>query len=103
MRYATPEPPIVPAILPTGGSVTVQVLHQEANAVLALASNAAVESALPGVWQFSLSSITSPPVDFAQLVIVFTHSSGEKDYAKVAVKGVLDEIVNIVRLVQVNL
>lgn len=93
MRYASYESPIAAAVLPTAGSVIVRVLRQDTNVLLALASNVAVESALAGLWQFPLDQITTPIVDFAQVVVEFTHTpSGAKDYAKLVVRGVIDEI-----------
>jgi hypothetical protein len=103
MRYASTEPPIVPAILPTGGSVTVQVFHQDANALLTLSTSAAVETAVPGLWQFSLSNVTNPPAGYAQLVVIFSHSSGAKDFAKIVVRGVLDDTKKIIQLIMTGI
>lgn len=98
MRYAQYENPIAAAVLPAAGSVTVQVLRQDTNTVLALSSNVAVESAIPGIYQFPLSNITTPITGFAQLVVVFSHNSGGQDYAKLVVRGVVDEITKIRKL-----
>lgn len=103
MRYEKNESPVVAALLPSGGSVTVQVLHQETNALLTLGNDQAVATPLDGVWQFALSNITSPITTKAQLVIAFTHSSGAKDYCKVVVRGVYDTIKRTHSLVSATL
>lgn len=100
MRYAKNETAIAPAVLPPGGTVTVRALHQDSNTLLALSTDQAVETVLPGVWQFPLSNITTQISGFAQLVFEFTHSpSGQKDYVKMAVRGVYDEITKTRKLV----
>lgn len=99
MRYSGSETPIVPAVLPAGGAVTVQVIHQETNTLLALTTPAAQATPVPGVYQFSLANISTPILGLAQLVIVFTHESGQQDYVKVAVRGVMDDIRKTRRLV----
>lgn len=99
MRYSGKETPIVPAVLPAGGTVTVQVVHQEANALLALTSNLAVATPIAGLYQFSLANITDPPLGLVQMLVVFTHSGGDRDYVKVTARGVIDEISKTRRMV----
>lgn len=103
MRYTGIENPIVAAVLPAGGTCTVEVLRQDTNALLLLTSVFAAESAVPGLWQFNLANIVTDIDGFAQLIIVFTHSGGEKDYAKVVVRGYVDEISKIRKLVSATL
>ncbi len=99
MRYAASETPIVAAVLPAGGAVTVQILHQEANTLLSLTTHAAQVTPLPGLYQFSLGNIVDGITGLAQLVVVFTHETGKQDFVKVVVRGVYDEISKTRRLV----
>jgi len=101
MRYSGVEPPIAVAVLPHGGAVTVQVLHLEANALLALDTDVAVESPVNGLWTYPLSNVNQAaiPDGFAQLVIAFTHSGGQQDFAKMIVHGYPDTVLKIRKLV----
>lgn len=100
MRYTQYENPIAAAILPAAGAVTVQVLQQDTNQLLALSTANAVESVIPGIYQFNLSNITTPITDFTQIIVVFSHAlSGQHDYAKLIVRGYVDEISKIRKLV----
>lgn len=99
MRYAQYENPIAAAVLPAGGTVSVQVLHQDSNTFLTLSSANAVPTAIAGVWQFPLSNITTTINGFAQLVVVFSHTpSGNRDFVKIVVRGVIDEITKTRKL-----
>lgn len=101
MRYSGVEPPIAVAVLPTGGTVTVQVLHLETNALLTLDNANATESPVAGLWTYPLSNVNEAaiPDGFAQLVIAFTHSGGTKDYAKMIVHGYPDDVRKIRKMV----
>lgn len=101
MRYSGVEPPIAVAVLPHGGSVTVQVLHLEANVLLTLDVADAVESPINGLWTYPLSNVNpaAVPDGFAQLVIAFTHSGGSQDFAKMIVHGYPDEVTRIRKMV----
>lgn len=99
MRYAQYENPIAVGVLPSTGSVTVEVLHLETGSVLPVATNQASLAAVAGVWTWPLSNINTVLEGYAQLVVKFTHSSGQYDYSKFVVRGVLDEISATRRLV----
>ena len=99
MRYAQFENPIAAGVLPPGGVVTVRVLSQESNTLLALSSNVAVESVISGVYQFALSNISTSILGFAQLVVEFKSSAGATDYCKIVVRGYVDEVTRTRKLV----
>lgn len=100
MRYDQFENPIAAGVLPSGGAVTVRVLSQDSNTFLTLSSNIATESVMPGVYQFALSNISTPILGFSQLVVEFRHSDGSsKDYCKIVVRGYVDEVKKIRKLV----
>lgn len=95
MRYTEFESPVAVGILPTGlGPVEVRILNLETGALLGLSSNIANEStSMPGVWVFPLSAITDPIMGFTQVVVEFILTgTGEKDYAKLILRGYVDEV-----------
>jgi hypothetical protein len=107
MRYAGWETPIAVAVLPAAGVVRVQVLEQLSNSLLALATDLATLTPIApnpkdgmGLWQWPLTNIADAIVGFAQLVIVFHHEeSGARDFCKMVVRGVIDDITKTRRLV----
>jgi hypothetical protein len=110
MRYARDEVPVAPAILPATGTARVWVLDQITNTLLNLTTDQAVMTVLPAdqegntLWQWPLTNIVDiDQITYAQLVIAFEHDSGVRDYVKMQVRGILDEISRIRRLVSATL
>lgn len=104
MRYAKHEAPIAAAVLPAGGTVTVQVLAQETGTLLPLSSALATQTPMllgggRAVWQWSLANISVPIDGMLQLVIGFVHSSGDDDVSKLVVRGYVDEVTRTRKLV----
>lgn len=106
MRYSAAETPFAVGILPAAGTVKVYAVNQNTRALLTLVSDDAELLPVPpdatglGVWQWSLANISTPITGFAQIVVVLVHQeTGNRDYCKIAVRGVLDVITKTYQLV----
>lgn len=94
MRYTEYENPIAAGVIPNGNPVSVRVLNLETGALFPLTSGAATPSpAMPGVYTFSLANIDAPIEGYTQVVIEFNDDvTGDKDYAKLVLRGYVDDV-----------
>lgn len=101
MRYEQREIAVACGVLPTGSAVTVRVLDLNNDVILATSISTAVESPLmPGLYRFVLSNITTPITGFLQVVVEFkVIATGERDYAKILLRGYVDDVTKTRRLV----
>jgi hypothetical protein len=110
MRYAKGEIPVAVGSLPATGTVTVQVCELVSNTMLNVTTDLAVQTPVtPDLngrvyWAWPLTNIADPITGFAQLLIVFTNSdTGERDEAKILVRGIYDKVSRIQSLVAAQL
>lgn len=107
MRYTRAETPIAVGILPASGTARVTVYDQVTDALLNLTNDMAAMSPIPPdangnltAWNWSLANIADPITGLAQLLIAFDHQeTGLRDYCKICVRGVMDEITQTRQLV----
>ncbi len=101
MRYAQHEVAVACGILPTGSAVSVRVLDINNDILLPTSIAVAQESpVMPGLYRFALTNITTPIVGFLQVVVEFrVIATGERDYAKLLLRGWVDDVTRTRRLV----
>lgn len=101
MRYAQHEVAVACGVLPTGSAVSVRVLDINNDVLLPTSTGVAVESpVMPGLYRFALSNITVPITGFLQVVVEFrVVATGERDYAKILLRGWVDDVTRTRRIV----